>query len=95
MGKSKTPHKKFALRPISRKPYAPRPDQPEPTASTRRGYWPGSSYSDLEREWLRAVESLQKKERRKFLSHVDYLRLGILLGLITPPPPPTPREDGE
>jgi len=97
LGKVKTPHKKFQLKPIRREPHTPKPDMLEPTRSDRRGYWPGANYSALERAWLKAVESLQRRERRKFLSHVDYLRLAITLGWLAPPDltHSPPDEDGQ
>jgi len=97
VGKLKVPFRKHPLKPLPRpEPLnAPRFPEVEPTRSDRRGYFPGSLYSALERQWLRAVEQLQKREGRKFLAHCDYLRLAIALGWITPPPTPRQREDVE
>lgn len=73
--------KKFGYKPPPKPKLNPvPPDKPEETSIVNRGYWPGSNFNPEELAWLKAVEKLQKKTRRKFLSHVDYLRLALQLG---------------
>jgi hypothetical protein len=41
---------------------------------------PGAYYTPAELEFLRAVMTYQKSSGRKFLTHVDYLRIAADLG---------------
>ena len=67
---------------IPRKPTRyPRPDGAEPTDPLSGGLmYAGANYTADELELLRAVQEYQKRHRRKYLSHVDYLRVAAGLG---------------
>lgn len=91
MAKSKTPFKRHPLPRPGKQEWVPPKDKAEGTDVRRRGYFPGSNYTSDELEWIMAVETFQRKEKRKFLSHVDYQRIALSLGYTKVPPPPVKR----
>lgn len=90
MAKPKCPFKRFPLPPPPPVAYTPRADKAEGTDIRNRGYFPGSGYTEEELAWIKAVEKLQKRTGRKFLSHVDFLRLARSIGYRRDPTPETP-----
>ncbi len=42
--------------------------------------FPGSEYTDDEREYLQAVDAYRRRTGRKFLLATDYLRIAVKLG---------------
>jgi len=60
--------------------WAVKPDTVEPTGTDVYTSFPGSDYTPAEAEFLKAVERYQRANKKKFLSHVDYLRVAASLG---------------
>ena len=60
-------------------PGRPEPAE-EPTSIGSGQVHPGAAYTRDETEFLKAVERYQKRAGKKFLSHVDYLRVLVGLG---------------
>lgn len=85
MPKPKLPFKRHPLRPIKRPPFTPPLDKLEGLTIAQRGYFPGSNYSDLEKAFLREIELWQKRNKSKFLGHVAYLRILLMMGFSPPP----------
>lgn len=54
------------------------------------GAYPGCEYTAAELAFLRAVEAYQRRTRRKFLRHTEYLAVALSMGyrLTSAPPPP-------